>query len=390
MPKFPDFAGRTTQITGSVFEKFRSRMQSQGSHLVGLHIGDSYAAPPYDLPLDRAFMESHPGFNRYTDTFGVMALREALVEKLRMENDLEVDPGRVMMTAGACNALSITAQGLVDPGDDVLLLSPYWPFFRGMVQLAGGNTIETPFYTRLYDEPDLNIRRHLEQSLTARTIAIYVNTPNNPSGKVLSVPQLEQIVQFAVDNNLWIISDEAYDGMTFDGHRHVSIGALPGVFDRTLSVFTFSKVYMFSGLRLGYIAAEETVLRTLNKIMVHQLYSPSTVGQHMMVEPVKTRAQWSNNFVKHVAEIRDMFLDNLEISPRVPEGTYYFFFPITDHLRGRSYWDVIDECLDNGVAVAPGQDFGADYADWVRICFTGEPPDRVELAAARLNKIFPG
>lgn len=390
MPKFPDFAERTTQITGSVFEKFRSQMEKQGSHLVGLHIGDSYAAPPYRLPLDERFLASHPGFNRYTDTFGVPALRDALAEKLRLENRLDVDRGRVMMTSGACNALAIATQGIVNAGDDVLILAPYWPFFRGMVRLAGGNAVEVPFYTRLYEDPGLDIQSYLETVLTPRTIAIYTNTPNNPSGKVLSGDHLQQIASFAADNNLWVISDEAYDGMTFDGHRHLSIGALPGMFERTLSVFTFSKVYMFSGLRLGYVAAAENVLKMLNKIMVHQLYSPSTVGQQMMVEPVKTRGEWSERFVKHFGDIRDMFVKNLSISPQIPEGTYYFFFPITDYLHGRDYWDVIHQCMDQGVAVAPGQDFGKHYADWVRVCFTGEPPDRVELAVDRLNKILPG
>jgi N-succinyldiaminopimelate aminotransferase len=390
MPKFPRFAERTTQITGSVFEKFRSKMKEQGSNVVGLHIGDSYAAPPYRLPLDAEFIKKHPGFNRYTDTFGVHDLRHALADKLQKENQLDAGPHNVMMTAGACNALTISMQGLVNPGDDVMLLSPYWPFFRGMVRLAGGNVIEAPFYTRLYDDPDMDIESYLTRYLTPKTVAVYSNTPNNPSGKVLTRRQLEQIAGFAKKNDLWIVSDEAYDGMTFDGTVHRSIASLPGMFEQTYSVFTFSKVYMFSGLRLGYAVATEDVLRTVNKIMVHQLYSPPTVAQQMMVEPVKTRSQWSARFVEHFCDIRDMFIKNLKITPQVPEGTYYLFFPISEYLKGRSYWDVIDACLNVGVAVAPGEDFGKDYSDWIRVCFAGEPPDRVELAVSRLNEIFPG
>ena len=361
----------------------------QGSNLVGLHIGDSYAAPPYELPLDKTFMESHPGFNRYTDTFGVPALREALAEKLRNDNHIDAGPSRIMMTAGACNALTISMQGLVDPGEDVLLLAPYWPFFRGMVRLAGGNAIEVPFYTGLYDDPDLDIENHLEQYITPDTVALYTNTPNNPSGKVLTKRHLERIAGFAKAHNLWVVSDEAYDGMTYDGRAHLSIGSLPGMFDRTLSVFTFSKVYMFSGLRLGYVVAEEEVLKSLNKIMVHQLYSPATMSQQMLVEPVKTRARWSKKFVEHFSDIRDMCVERLKISPQVPEGTYYLFFPIKQYLDGRNYGDVINACMDAGVAVAPGEDFGKDYADWIRVCFTSEPPERVAIAVDRLNEIFP-
>ncbi len=388
MPKFPDFAERTSDVTGSVFEQFRSRTRGKGSDVVRLHIGDSYAAPPYELPLDPPFMESHPGFNRYTDTFGVPALREALADKLRDENDLDVTPGNIMMTTGACNALAISMQGLVNPGDDVLLLTPCWPFFRGMVSLAGGRPIDVPFYTRLYDDPDEDIGSLLSKHTTPSTVAVYLNTPNNPSGKVLSRHQLEQVADFVRTKNLWLISDEAYDGMTFDEHTHLSIGSFGGMFERTLSVFTFSKVYMFSGLRLGYVVASPEILQTINKIMVHQMYSPATVSQQMMVQPVKTRSRWSAKFIEEVRNTRDMFVERLGISPQVPEGTYYFFFPITGYLAGRDYGEAINACLDAGVTVAPGADFGSDYGEWIRICFAGEPPDRIELAAERLNRIF--
>lgn len=390
MPRFPCFATRTTLITGSVFEKFRGKMREQGSNMVGLHIGDCYAPPPYKLPLDPDFMGSHPGFNRYTDTFGIAPLREALAEKLHHDNKLPVDASEVMMTCGACNALSVGMQALIDPGEDVMLLSPFWPFFRGMVRVAGGNAVEVPFYTKLYDDPDLDIARYLQDYLTPKTVAIYVNTPNNPSGKVLTREQVQQIADFARLHKLWVISDEAYDGMTFDRLVHLSIGSFPGVFDQTLSIFTFSKVYMFSGLRLGYVAAPNDVLKTLNKIMVHQLYGPPTVAQMMMVEPVRSRAKWSGNFLHHAWELRDMFLEHLKIKPTTPEGTYYLFFDATPYLKGREFWAVIDECLDAGVAVAPGGDFGRDYKGWIRICFTGEAPDRSEIAIERLNKIFPG
>ncbi|MEE9270672.1 MAG: pyridoxal phosphate-dependent aminotransferase [Candidatus Krumholzibacteria bacterium] len=389
MPRFPEFAERTQLITGSVFEKFRAKMQEQGENLVRLHIGDSYIPPPYEMPVDAGFLKEHPGFNRYCDTFGIAPLREVLAEKVKTDNALDATPSRIMMTAGACNALSVSMQALLNPGDEVLVLSPYWPFFRGMVRVVGGTAVEIPFYTPLYDDPGLHIKAHLEPHLTPRTVALYLNTPNNPSGKVLSKRQLQQVADFVREHDLWLVSDEAYDGMVYDEHEHFSIGALPGMFERTLSIFTFSKVYMFSGLRLGYVVAPETVLRNLNKIMVHQLYGPSTLSQQMMVSAVETRSQWSAAFVDHSRELRDMFIQGLEISPQVPEGTYFLFFPIKDYLDGRDYWEVIDACLGNGVSVAPGEDFGKDFGDYIRICFTGEAPDRLELAVRRLNEIFP-
>jgi aspartate/methionine/tyrosine aminotransferase len=388
VPRYPEFAERTTHITGSVFEKFRPKMEAQGDALINLHIGDAYAPPPYYTPIDTAFTKAHPGFNRYCDTFGIASLREALAEKVRFDNGLDAGPEHILVTAGCTNALSVAVQTLVAPGEEVVLLSQYWPFFRGMVRMAGANAVEVPLYARLYEEPELDVCGEIERFVTSRTVMIYLNSPNNPSGKVLSREQLERVAAVARKHDLWLVSDEAYDGMTFDGREHVSPGGFAGMFERTLTMFTFSKVFMFSGLRVGYVAAARPVIEALNRVMVHQLYSPSTVAQQMMVEPVRTRAEWSSAFVQHAQDLRDEFLDGMTVSPPVPEGAYYLFFSLAPYLGARTYWDVFDACLEAGVSVAPGADFGKDYEDYIRICFAGEPPDRLATAIGRLNGVF--
>lgn len=231
-----------------------------------------------------------------------------------------------MLTCGACNALNISAMGLLDPGEEVLVLTPCWPFFPGMVRLAGGVVVEAPFYSRLYQAPDLDIAEYLERFITPKTAALYLNTPNNPSGKVLNRTQLEAVADLVQRHHLWLLSDEAYDGMTFDGRAHHSIASFPGMFERTLSIFTFSKVYMFAGLRLGYIAAPERFLKQLNKMMVHQLYSPSTLAQQMMVEPVRTRETWHRDFVNHCQELRGIVSDHLRIDHHARKAHITSFF----------------------------------------------------------------
>jgi aspartate/methionine/tyrosine aminotransferase len=259
-----------------------------------------------------------------------------------------------------------------------------------MVRLAAGVAAEVPLYAALYQTPDLDVAALLERSLTDRTVAIYLNSPNNPSGKVLTRAQVQAVVDFARRHDLWLISDEAYDGMTFDGRAHVSPAALPGGGDRTIAVYTFSKVFMFAGLRLGYAVAGEEVIRTVNKAMVHQLYSPSTLAQQMMVEPVRTRADWSRAFVAECERMRDRVARMLRVEAPLPDGAYYFFFPAAPFLQGRAYDAVIEALLDGGVAVAPGGDFGADYEHWIRICFAGESPDRVLEGVSRLNRVLAG
>jgi aspartate/methionine/tyrosine aminotransferase len=224
--------------------------------------------------------------------------------------------------------------------------------------------------------------------MTGSTVAIYLNSPNNPSGKVLSREQLAAVAGFAHANNLWLISDEAYDGMTYDGRKHVSPASFHDTLEHSVSVFTFSKVYMFAGLRLGYAVASPDAVRAINKAMVHQLYSPSTLAQEIMIEPVRSRATWSTRFVAEYEATRNRVAKAIRFDAPLPDGAYYFFFPIEKYLRGRTIDDVVNACIDAGVSVAPGGDFGATYANWLRVCFAGESPERVMLGVERLNSVL--
>jgi N-succinyldiaminopimelate aminotransferase len=391
MPRHPHFADRSARITGSVYEKFKPRMAAQGENLVALHIGDSYAPPPYPLPVDASFFQAHPGVNRYCDTFGLAPFRDAIAAKLREDNRLDVQRDNILVTCGATNALAATVQALVNPGEDVMILAPHWPFFRGMVRAAGGGVIDVPFYTELDEgSPSSQVTALMERAMTNDTVAIYLNSPNNPSGRVLTRDQLTAVAGFARANHLWLIADEAYDGMTYDGREHVSPASFHDTLEHSVSVFTFSKVYMFAGLRLGYAVAAPDVIKTINKAMVHQLYSPSTLAQEMMIEPVRTRAAWSKRFVQEYEATRNRVAKALRFDAPLPDGAYYFFFDISKYLRGRSVTDVVNACLDAGVSVAPGEDFGASYGNWLRICFAGESPERVVLGVERLNGVLAG
>ncbi|MFQ5649531.1 MAG: pyridoxal phosphate-dependent aminotransferase [bacterium] len=390
MPRFPNFAARVHQITGSVFETYRSKMAAQGDRLIRLHIGDTYLPTRYALPFEPETFPEYNDYNRYCNTFGIEPLRDALVEKLKTDNHLEVGRDNILVTCGITNGLSISMMALAEPGDEILILTPAWPFFFGMVKLAGARVVEAPLYTRLFEQPELDIAGTLEQVVSPRTAAIYLNTPNNPSGKVMSLEQVQQVAEFAQKHNLWLISDEAYDGLTFDDLPHISAAALPDMFERTLTMFTFSKSFMFAGLRLGFVVGNETVVKNLNKIMVHQLYSPSTLAQQMMVAPVKTRQQWLPAVRAHYQELRDLFVQHLEIDFPTPEGTYFIFFPAGPYLKNRDIWHLIEACLDSGVSVAPGDSFGRDFGQYIRLCFTGESPERLETGIERLNAVFNG
>lgn len=388
MPKFPQFAERVKGLSGSIFERYSAKMRKQGSNLVKMHIGDTYLHPEYPLPLDAAFTGQFSHFNQYCNTFGVGALREALVDKVREDNfDLE-GPDNLMVTAGGSNALAAAMMALVEPGEEVIVPTPAWPLFFGMVQMAGARAVEAPLYMALYDNPDLDLDIHLEQYLSPRTVALYVNTPNNPSGKVLNRRHQEQLASFAERHGLWLIADEAYDGLTYDGHQHISIAGMQGMAERTLTVFTFSKVFMFAGVRLGYITGSADAIRNVNKALVHQIYSAQTPGQQMLIRPVQTRHDWMKKVERRYRDLRGIVLEEFDIPFHAPEGGYFIFFPVAEFLGDRDYWQLIEECLDAGVALAPGQSFGRDYELWLRLCFTGEEPERLRSGLQRLRNVL--
>jgi N-succinyldiaminopimelate aminotransferase len=388
MPKFPELAERVDRLPASVFEKFRPKMKEMGDKIIRLHIGDTYLAPQYPLPIENSFMEKRPDFNRYCNTAGIESFRLALTNKLRKDNQLNVKIRNILVTNGATNGLSASVVSLLNPGEEMLVFTPCWPFFPGMVKMADADVVEVPIYVRLFEDQELNISSFLSEFLTAKTVALYINTPNNPSGKLLNANHLNQIAEFAKDHQLWIISDEAYDDLTFDGNPHICIATLPGIFQQTISIFTFSKSFMFAGLRLGYAVAEEDIIESVNKTMVHQLYSPSTLSQYMMIDPIEKRHTWIPKLCQHYQDLRDLFLEKIKVKVNSPEGTYFLFFPVQEYLNGRGYWEVIEQLLNSGVSVAPGGDFGKDFENFIRICFTGESPERLDESIQRMNKVF--
>lgn len=363
-------------------------MNQKGDDLVRLHIGDTYLPPAYPLPLENDFMISHRDFNRYCNTFGITELREAAAEKVEEDNHLKATSENILITAGATNALSASLMALVNPGEEVILLSPCWPFVRGMVVMAGGVAKDVPFYTQLQKNPEMDVKDVLNRALSPKTVAVYLNTPNNPTGYVLQESHIEALAKFCQKHRLWLLSDEAYDGMVYEPYRHISIGSYQNNAPQVLSVFTFSKSMMFAGIRLGYLVAERPVVEMVNKCMVHQLYSPPTFTQQMMVEPLRRRKEHQAKLTGHYRELRDLVRTTLPVEIPEPMGTYFCFFSVKPFMKGRSIEEIIRNSILNGVSVAPGGDFGPAYREYIRLCFAGESPARLEKGLERLKGVL--
>ena len=330
--------------------------------------------------------------SHYLQTTGLPRLLELLAHKLRTKNGIPVaSPNEIMVTTGGIHGLFIICQALLEPGDEVIVPDPEWPPCVGNVRLAQGVPVACPLHEPLGWRYDLE---ELESKITARTRAIYVNSPNNPTGGVLTRSDLESIVALAERRGLWIISDEAYEDVLFDGEEHVSPASLPGAYDRTLSLYTFSKTYAMTGLRLGYVVARDAALRDrMKKALFYTASNISSVVQFGGIGALEGSQASVAAFREELKARRDLFYDGIAanaggvFSGEKPKGAFYAFLRINPEWQPPSEgrhdspsWAMTEYLISKGrIGCVPGVDFGANGEGCVRFCFAR---DRQELTGA--------
>jgi aspartate aminotransferase len=334
----------------------------------------------------------------YLQTNGVPRLRELIAAKLREKNHIPVDdPEHVLVTNGGIHGLYMLCQALLEPGDEVILPDPEWPPAAGNVLAAKGVPVGCPLYESRGWRYDLH---ELESKITAKTRVIYVNSPNNPSGGVLTRADLERIADIARARNLWVISDEAYEDVVFEG-EHVSIASLPGMYDRTIPLHTFSKSYAMTGLRLGYVSIKDPVIRDrAKKVLFYTASNIASVVQFGGIGALEGPQDCIESFRTELAARRDLFYAGVHelsggvFSGKPPAGAFYAFLKIdpawrpdggghdsgTEPIKGSTSWQMTEHLIRNGrIGCVPGVDFGARGEGYVRFCFAR---DRKELTGA--------
>lgn len=354
-----------------------------------LHVGDTW----FDLPEELYEpIQDEPWarmLSRYGSTQGQLELRQRLAVKMREKNNLPVrGPDQLQITYGGTGGLFVTMTRLLERGSEVLTLAPYWPILRTLAAPAGVRLIEVPFFDRLAVDPiEVDIESILAPFLTPNTSAIYFNNPNNPSGVLMRRGHLEQVAAFARKHDIWIIADEAYEDFIWTDEPYVCIASFPGAFDRTVSVFTFSKSFAAAGLRLGYVTGQPGVVSVLNPVNVATGYEPNRLAQ----------VQWIRGLERQraiVGRLRDAYRaglqavrENLQVPYLRPEGSFYVFLDLRERWKGLSAEQKMDRMLDAGVVVAPGEAFGETYEGWARFCYTALPPADMAKAAKRANNL---
>jgi aspartate/methionine/tyrosine aminotransferase len=381
---------RMTSELGKVMAAARDR-ELAGERILHLERGE----PDFDTPphiVEALAAAARAGETHYPDQRGTLAVRQTLIEKLARENGIRCEPDDIVLANGGTHALFLAFQALLSAGDEVLVLAPHWMAIPKLVGFAAGATYRTlPLYLDLL-EGTLDVAgltSRLRAAIGPQTRGIYLNSPNNPTGAVLTREQLGAIAQVAIERDLWVISDEAYEHLVFDGARHVSIASLPGMAERTLSVYTFSKSYAMTGWRIGYMVAPPALRAVLGPLLAFY----TTHGVFPSVQSAARAAVTGPQDVvgamrRAYQERRDVLLEGLAgqsaIRVPTPRGAFYAFANVGAALNGRDIWALVDEWLGLGVAVLPGTAFGPEFRDWVRLSLATRREDVAE-AAGRLK-----
>jgi len=364
-------------MPGAVFSPLAKELDAAAGTAVPLHVGDTWLAPFEGGRMEDLRERDHPDLHRYSDTQGLREIVDAIVEKVRASNAIPCERRSVLVTAGATGALGAALGMLAAPGEEVLILAPYWPLIRGIAQAFRARPVEVPFYDRVgsAEEAALAVRAHL----SARSVALYVSTPSNPTGRVLPRAWLEALAELARRENLWLVSDEVYEDYVYRG-EHCSIGALAP--ERTLTVFSFSKAYGMAGNRTGYLVGPPDAVAAAQKISTHTFYAAPTAGQVAGLRALRGGAGWIERARGCYREAGLAAATALGLP--APEGSTFLFLDVSERLDERGVFGFLADCLGDGVALAPGLSCGTDYASWVRLCYTAAPPDAVQAAVVRL------
>lgn len=363
----------------------------------------SFDAP--DSVKDAMVQAVRDNRSHYLQTAGVPRLQELIAAKLRGKNGVPVEtPEEVLVTNGGIHALYLLFQALLQPGDEVVIPDPQWPPTAGTIVAARGSVVRCP----LHEERGWRLDPgEVEARITPRTRAIYLNSPHNPTGGVMARADLEAIAAIARRHDVWVVSDEAYEDVVYDVEQ-VSIASLEGMYARTVPVYTFSKSYAMTGLRLGYLAVADPALRDrVRKLLFFTSSNVSSVVQYGGIGALEGPQDVVGAYTRELRERRDVFYAGIArlngvFSGGRPAGAFYAFLKFDPEWRQRARkalpepgggeqgesWALTEYLIGRGrIGCIPGADFGPGGEAYLRFCFARERRE-LEGALASMQALF--
>lgn len=378
MPRPPQVSPTIAALRGGVFSRLAHRIAALEGEVYPLHVGDTWMEPAEGARMQDLTEAALPGLHRYTRPLGHPRLVAAA------SRHWDVAPERILVSAGATGGLSAAAGALLSPGDEVLVLAPYWPLIPGVIRTRHGVPVAAPFYTT----PG-SVEARLAPHLSDRTVAVYLNTPSNPTGHVLDPDTLDAVVAFCRRHDLWIWSDEVYEDYVYAGTHLPLRHRAP---ERTLTALSFSKAWGMAGNRCGVLIAPEgapEVRAALRKVSLHATYAASTASQLAAARALEGDGAWIRRARAAYRAAGEDAAAALGVP--APAGGTFLWLDLSDHLDGPdddALHAFLVRCVERNLVLAPGSACGAAYSDHVRLCFTSAPPDVVARGVRVLAELL--
>ncbi|WP_125153711.1 pyridoxal phosphate-dependent aminotransferase [Clostridium rectalis] len=363
-------------ITLAITAKAKA-MKENGIDVIGFGAGE----PDFNTPsnIQNAAIEAmRKGYTKYTPTSGINELKKAILNKFEKDNHLKYSNSQIIVSTGAKQCLSDVFMAILNPGDEVLICTPYWVSYPELVKLSDG----IPVLIKGDNKNSFKYSiKNLEEAITKKTKAIVINSPNNPSGSVYTKEELIKIADFAKKHELIIISDEIYEKLVYDNNeKHISIASInEDAYERTIVINGVSKSYAMTGWRIGYAAANEKIIKLMTNIQSHTTSNPNSISQYAALEALQGEQLSLNTMIKEFKSRRDYMISRvLKINGLnfiEPKGAFYLFINISNLINKTIHGEIIKNSLDFcdkllktvKVAVVPGSAFGEE--NFIRLSY---------------------
>jgi len=383
------FAARTHHLEPEGAYQVLARAQSleaAGQKIIHLEIGQ----PDFDTfeNVRQAGIDAiNRGLTRYTPPGGMKALREVIAEDAGRRRGLHIHPSQVVVSPGAKPNLFFPTLALVEPGDEVVYPNPGFPTYEAMIRLAGGIPVPVPLLEENNFSFDLQVFTRL---VNDRTRLIILNSPSNPTGGVIPLSDLEHIASVAQHHNCWVMSDEIYSRIVYDGSSLPSIAAIPGMLERTIIVDGFSKTYAMTGWRLGFGIMPQQLADVVQLLLTHSVGCTAQFVQVAGIEALTGPQDQVDVILSEYRRRRDAIVDGLNSIPGVicqcPQGAFYVFPNMKSFALSSS--DLANLCLEKaGVAVLPGSDFGEYGEGYLRLVYSNSL-ENIKLAIDNIRQVL--
>ena len=355
------------------------KLTASGLDIIDMGVGE----PDFDTPkhiVEAGCNSIRMGETHYAPTSGIPELRQAIAEKLSRENLIHTAAEDVIVTPGAKMAVFAAIQALLQEDEECILIGPSWVSYEPSVAFAGGSVV--------WGEVDGDFMpQNIAEKISPKTRMIIINSPSNPTGAVFERPVLEEICDLAVDHDLFVISDEIYEKIIYD-HEHISIGSLPGMEERTVTINGFSKAYAMTGWRLGYLTGPKETMKWVIRLLSHSVSQATTFVQRAGVVALQGPEDDVDMMVAEFRARRDLLvagLKSLGIPCSVPGGAFYVFPDVSGFGGGDLFTErLLKEAL---IAATPGSAFGPGGRDYVRLSYATSQ-SRIRQALDRIEKII--